>query len=79
MTGRWFCPGTPDSSTNKTDHHDIIEILLKVVLNTINLNPPNLAGIKVVFTLTKILTNQNIYLVNKSIKILFRVVTYIKR
>ena len=28
-TGRWFFPGTPDSSTNKTDHHDITEILLK--------------------------------------------------
>jgi hypothetical protein len=24
------------SSTNKTDHHDITEILLKVALNTIN-------------------------------------------
>ena len=34
-TGRWFSPGTPVSSTNKTDHHDINEILLKVVLNTI--------------------------------------------
>jgi hypothetical protein len=33
--GRWFSPGTPDSSTNKTDCHDIIEILLKVALNTI--------------------------------------------
>ena len=31
-----FSPGTPVSSTNKPDHHDIIEILLKVVLNTIN-------------------------------------------
>jgi hypothetical protein len=29
--------GTPDSSTNKTDCHDITEILLKVVLNTITL------------------------------------------
>jgi hypothetical protein len=28
--------GTPVSSTNKTDHHDITEILLKVALNTIN-------------------------------------------
>jgi len=28
-----FLPGTPVSSTNKTDHHDIIEILLKVALN----------------------------------------------
>ena len=28
-------PGTPVSSTNKTDRHHIAEILLKVVLNTI--------------------------------------------
>jgi hypothetical protein len=26
--------GTPVSSTNKTDRHDITEILLKVALNT---------------------------------------------
>ena len=32
MTGLWFSPGTTVSSTNKT------EILLKVALNTINLN-----------------------------------------
>ena len=32
----WFSPGTLVSSTNKTDCHDIAEILLKVVLNTIN-------------------------------------------
>jgi len=32
-TGWWF---SPVSSTNKTDHHDITEILLKVALNTIN-------------------------------------------
>ena len=31
-TGRWFSPGTPVSSINKT------EILLKVALNTINQN-----------------------------------------
>ena len=31
-----FFPGTPVSSTNKTDHNDITEILLKVALNTIN-------------------------------------------
>jgi hypothetical protein len=30
-------PGTPVSSTKKTDHYDITEILLKVVLNTISL------------------------------------------
>ena len=34
--GWWFSLGTPVSSTNKTDHHDITEILLKVTLNTIN-------------------------------------------
>ena len=33
-TGRWFSPGTPVSFTNKTDRHDITEILLKVALNT---------------------------------------------
>ena len=32
--GRWFSPGTPASSTTKTGHHDIAEILLKVVLST---------------------------------------------
>jgi hypothetical protein len=30
-------PGIPVSSTNKTDHHDITEILLKVALSTITL------------------------------------------
>ena len=33
---RWFSPGAPVSFTNKTDLHDITEILLKVALNTIN-------------------------------------------
>jgi hypothetical protein len=36
VTDRWFSPNTPVSSTNKTDRHDITEILLKVALNTIN-------------------------------------------
>jgi hypothetical protein len=34
--GRWFSPGTQASSTTKTGHHDIAEILLKVALNTTN-------------------------------------------
>ena len=38
-TGPWFSPGTSVSSTNKTDRHDITEILWKVTLNTIN-QPP---------------------------------------
>jgi hypothetical protein len=33
--GRWFSPGLPVSSTNKTNRHDISEIFLKVALNTI--------------------------------------------
>ena len=37
-TGRWFSPGTPVSTTNETDRHDITEILLIVALITINLN-----------------------------------------
>jgi hypothetical protein len=29
-----FSPGIPVSSTNKTDRHDITEVLLKVALNS---------------------------------------------
>ena len=32
-----FSPGTPVSSINKTDCHDITDILLKLALNTITL------------------------------------------
>jgi hypothetical protein len=32
--GRWLSPGTPASSTTKTGRHVIVEILLKVALNT---------------------------------------------
>ena len=35
-TGQWFSTGTLVSSTNKTNCHDMAEILLKVALNTIN-------------------------------------------
>jgi hypothetical protein len=37
MAGRCFSLGTPVSSTNKTDRHDMTEILLKVALNTITI------------------------------------------
>jgi hypothetical protein len=40
----WFSPGTPVSSTNKTDRHNITEILLKVALNTINHPTDGLSG-----------------------------------
>ena len=35
---RWFSPDPQVSPTNKTDRHDIAEILLKVALNTIKPN-----------------------------------------
>ena len=35
--GRWFSPGTPVSSTNKTDRQDITRMLLKVSVNTLTL------------------------------------------
>ena len=41
-TGRWFSLDTLVSSTNKSDHHDITELLMKVALNTINQTKPNL-------------------------------------
>ena len=37
--GRWFSPGTQVSSTNKTDCHNLTEILLKVALITKFINP----------------------------------------
>jgi hypothetical protein len=38
VTSWWFSPDTPVSPINKTDRHDIAEILLKVALNTKNQN-----------------------------------------
>ena len=35
VAGRWFLPSTPVSFINKTDRHDIAEILLKVALITL--------------------------------------------
>jgi hypothetical protein len=37
-TGAVVFTGSPVSSTEKTDHHDMTEILMKVGLNTINHN-----------------------------------------
>ena len=37
MIGQWFSPSTPVSSTNKTDRHDITEILLKITSLTLTL------------------------------------------
>ena len=37
VSGLWCFRGIPVTSTNKTDCHNVTEILLKGVLNTINL------------------------------------------
>jgi hypothetical protein len=42
--GWWLSPGTPVSSTNTTDRHDITKILLKVALNTMKTNKQNLSN-----------------------------------
>jgi hypothetical protein len=34
VTVRWFSPGTPFCFTNKTDRHEITEILFKLAFNT---------------------------------------------
>ena len=40
VAGRWFSPpGTLIPSINKTDRHDIAEILLNVALNAITVTP----------------------------------------
>ena len=36
---QWFSLGSPVSFTNKTDCHEITEIMLKVELNTMNVKP----------------------------------------
>jgi hypothetical protein len=52
-TSQWFSPSLPVFSTNKTDHNDITEILLKVALNTISitaLKNNNMIEIYLVYT-----------------------------
>jgi len=44
VAGQWFSPGISVSFTNKTNHLDITEILLEVVLNTITLTLTPCAG-----------------------------------
>ena len=39
--GWWFSPGTPVSSTTKTGHHDIAEILLKCIKHNKSINQIN--------------------------------------
>ena len=61
VTGRWFSPGNPVSSTNKTDRHDIAEILLKVALDTISPSWTN----DLVFLHIKIMMHQTYYILTR--------------
>jgi hypothetical protein len=40
-TGQWFSLSPPVSTTNKTDRHDLTEILLNVTFNTIKQTKKN--------------------------------------
>ena len=54
MAGWWFSLGTLVSYTNKTDNHDITEILLNVALNTITLTLTHTARVgKIIIVLYK--------------------------
>jgi hypothetical protein len=69
--GRWFSPGPAVSFTNKTEHHDIIEILLKVALNTIRqTNQPHCSKLpsKLLYRTCRIINSLNDWL-NRFLKI----------
>ena len=59
MTGRQFSPCPPVSSTNKTDRHDIAEILQKVALTTKNQSMKSIKFLKM-SSLLGLLINQSI-------------------
>ena len=46
VAGLWFSTDTSGSSKNKTDFHDIPEIVLKVTLNTITLTLTHIMNTK---------------------------------
>ena len=65
VTGQWFSPGTPVSFTNKTDHHDITEILLKVALNTLTLTPILMTVSLFIFDYTGVPSYTNVFVTRK--------------
>ena len=52
---QWFSSDTLVFSSNKSDRHDIAEILMKVTLNTINLTPDYFTRFKCLQILRKLL------------------------
>jgi hypothetical protein len=62
VIARWFSQGTPVSSTNEIDCHDIAEILLKVTLNTITehtIAGYTIAGFRTDIKLSEIFVHKN--------------------
>ena len=57
--GLWFSLGPPVSATNKTDRHDIAEILLKVALSTIK--PTNQPFTQSIYTVAKYLYTNKVF------------------
>jgi hypothetical protein len=55
--GRWFSSGTPVYSTNKTDRHDLTEILYNVTLDTIT----RITDINIIFPQDKKQTIKQFY------------------
>jgi hypothetical protein len=58
-TGLWLSLGIPVSSTNKTDHHDITEILLEVALKTIIINQSHPPSNHIAFKEKSVMLNLN--------------------
>jgi hypothetical protein len=61
-----FSPGTPVSSTNKTDRHDITEVLLKVELNSITLTLYMLLNFSWLFIVKQICKNYLVVIGNNT-------------
>jgi hypothetical protein len=65
--GWCFSLDTPVFSTNKTDRHDITEILLKVASNTINQTKPLKRGLRIEFSIQYQINLDKLYIVLKYI------------
>jgi hypothetical protein len=71
--GRWFSPGTPVSSTNKTDYNDIAAILLK---SDVKHHKPNQMSITLVYDIlsyqtSKYLTKSTYFCIASTFVLLF--------
>ena len=60
-TGRWFSSGTPVSSTNKTDCHDIAEILLKSSVQHHKTSPGKVCGLLILADWSSLLQTSSIF------------------